>query len=328
MNEIVSFTKNIEFKTLISDVTSISLEHTLMSYEDETIKGDLIVRGTYKQMVASQIDNPFNYKIPVDIVIDSKYDTSDMTIDIDNFTYEVEKGNILKLNIDLILDKLKLKEVKEEKKEENELDDELINIDDLFKEEETKEKLELEPLSEMRKKLDKEDEEEKSDSEEEKEVEEAKIDEDIDERKVKNFEEEKEEKEKNVEKRVELQEMKKEETIKPQETKKEKEESLMLERQLEINESKEKDIAIEKNMETNTTTPEEENKSDASESLFAKLDTTLETYRSYSIYIVREDDSLDEIMKKYNVKKENLEEYNNLSEVKKGTKLIIPCNNE
>lgn len=310
MNEIVSFTKKIEFKTLIYEITSISLEHTLMSYEDETIKGDLIVRGTYKQMVASQIDNPFNYKIPIDIVIDSKYDISDMTIDIDNFTYVVEKENVLKLNIDLILDKLKLKEIEEKEVEDD--DDVLIEIDDLFKEEETKEKLEFDPPKEMRsvEEIDKKEEQEKQDE-------------------VINTEPIKDEKEEMKE----LNEAK--ETLKEERNEKvneEPKENNSKEQQELKKEENEKEKNKERNEKTNDETTEpatdEEKDSNVSESLFAKLDTTSETYKTYSIYIVREDDSLEDIMKKYNVKRENLEEYNNLSEVKKGTKLIIPCNNE
>ena len=38
---------------------------------------------------ASQIDEEFSYKIPVDIELDEKYDTSNITLDIDDFTYEV-----------------------------------------------------------------------------------------------------------------------------------------------------------------------------------------------------------------------------------------------
>lgn len=309
MNEIVSFTKKIEFKTLIYEITSISLEHTLMSYEDETIKGDLIVRGTYKQMVASQIDNPFNYKIPIDIVIDSKYDISDMTIDIDNFTYEVEKENVLKLNIDLILDKLKLKEI--EKKEVEDDDDVLIEIDDLFKEEETKEKLEFDPPKEMRSV-------EEKDKKEEQEKQEEQVE-------VINTEPIKDEKEEMKEAKEPLKE-ERNEKINEEPKDKNRNEQQELKKE-------EKEKNTERNEETNEQASEqameyEENDSNVSESLFAKLDTTSETYKTYSIYIVREDDSLEDIMKKYNVKRENLEEYNNLSEVKKGTKLIIPCNNE
>lgn len=311
MNEIVSFTKKIEFKTLIYEITSISLEHTLMSYEDETIKGDLIVRGTYKQMVASQIDNPFNYKIPIDIVIDSKYDISDMTIDIDNFTYVVENENVLKLNIDLILDKLKLKEIEEKKVEKD--DDVLIEIDDLFKEEETKEKLEFDPPKEMRSV-----EEKKEKNEEEKEDE------------VLNTEPIKEEKEEMKEPNEAKESLKEERNEVSNEEPKDNNSKEQQELKKEENE---KEKTRERNEKTSeeTTEPEVEDEgkdSNVSESLFAKLDTTSETYKTYSIYIVREDDSLEDIMKKYNVKRENLEEYNNLSEVKKGTKLIIPCNNE
>lgn len=326
MNEIVSFTKKIEFKTLIYEITSISLEHTLMSYDDETIKGDLIVRGTYKQMIASQIDNPFNYKIPIDIAIDSKYDISDMTIDIDNFTYEVKEENILQLNIDLILDKLKLKVIKEQNEDEDKAKDEdvLIKLDDLFKEEETKEKLEFDPPKKIRSIEEETDEEEKKEEKQKENV----RNEDIDNEKKEEKEEIKETrealKEETHNERNEKQEERVEENNKKEikDSKKEIEEK---ENKLDRNE-KENDKTTEETTEEVMDTDEKQ--SSGKESLFAKLDTTSETYKTYSIYIVREEDSLDEIMKKYNVKRENLEEYNNLSEVKKGTKLIIPCNNE
>ena len=64
MKETVSFSKEIDFKIMLDKVTSISLEHTL-SNDDESIKGDLIISGTYRETPASQIDTPFSYKIPV-----------------------------------------------------------------------------------------------------------------------------------------------------------------------------------------------------------------------------------------------------------------------
>ena len=60
MNEMVSFKKEIEFKTMINNITAISLEHTLMQTGTNSIGGDLIVTGTYKQTEASQIENPFS----------------------------------------------------------------------------------------------------------------------------------------------------------------------------------------------------------------------------------------------------------------------------
>ena len=49
-----------------------------------------------------------------------------------------------------------------------------------------------------------------------------------------------------------------------------------------------------------------------------------EEYSTYHIYIIREGDTIDKIMSKYNIKKETLEEYNNIEEIKIGDKIIIP----
>ena len=67
MKKIIPFTKEIEFKTMVSKITSISLEHTLRIKENNLISGHFILEGTYKMTQASQIDEEFSYKIPVDI---------------------------------------------------------------------------------------------------------------------------------------------------------------------------------------------------------------------------------------------------------------------
>ena len=53
---------------------------------------------------------------------------------------------------------------------------------------------------------------------------------------------------------------------------------------------------------------------------------TEEVYSSYSVYIVREGDTVDSIINKYSIDKEKLQEYNDLKELKIGDKLIIPSN--
>lgn len=70
---------------------------------------------------------------------------------------------------------------------------------------------------------------------------------------------------------------------------------------------------------------EEESIQDISEvkSLFDNI-TSEEEYVSYKICIVREGDSLESIMLKYNASKEDMELYNDLKEIKIGDKLIIP----
>ncbi len=216
MNEIVSFTKEIDFNSNIDKITSISIEHTISLDKDSIVKGDLIISGTYKINQVTQIDTPFSYKIPIDIVLGTKYDLSNMTIDIDNFTYDIVDNNKLKIDVDLILDKLELKEK-----------DEIIDVNDLFLE-----------------------------KEEEKEL-----------------------------------------------------------------------VVPEKKEEISQESIKEE-KEETNESLFSNIDGTNESYSTYSIYIIGDDDSIESIMDKYKVSRKELEEYNNLNDLKKGTKIIIPSSNE
>ena len=226
MNEIVSFTKEIEFNTLIDKITSIGIEHTLFGDNESNIKGDLIVSGTYRETPASQIDSPYSYKIPVDIEIDTKYDISNITIDIDDFTYDVVDNKLI-INVSLILDKLELK------KDDSKFDDEIININDLFLE-------------------------------------------------------------------------KKEET------------PLVIEQK--------NDETIDNSIDNINTIKDSKNDNDNenSDSLFSNLDSVKETYKTYSVYIMRDNDLLEDIIAKYKISREKLEEYNDLDNIKTGSKIIIP----
>lgn len=62
-------------------------------------------------------------------------------------------------------------------------------------------------------------------------------------------------------------------------------------------------------------------------SLFNTIDIE-DSYKSYKVYIVRENDTLESILEKYNVTKDDLDSYNDLSEIKLGNKIIIPITNE
>lgn len=64
---------------------------------------------------------------------------------------------------------------------------------------------------------------------------------------------------------------------------------------------------------------------DKIKSLFDNLDAD-ENYSTYKIHIVRENDTIESIMVDYEITKESLGEYNNLSDIKIGDKLIIPAN--
>ncbi len=109
MKKIVPFTKDLMFKTKIGEITSIALDNTLR-LDKESVSGEFIVSGTYKMLEGSQIEEEFKYNIPVDITIDSKYDTSKCMVSIDDFSYEIINEEKLKVNISVMLDDLDIKE--------------------------------------------------------------------------------------------------------------------------------------------------------------------------------------------------------------------------
>lgn len=219
MKKIIPFKKEMSFKTNVSEITSISLENTLNNKE-QTIQGNLIINGTYKITDTSTQVEEFEFIIPINVEIDNKYITESMTIDINDFYYEIINNNALEVNIEILLDNILEKPI---------------------------------------------------------EAAEEKIIEDIEYKKI---------------------------------------------------ESQEKDRCIESEYEEkeeiktyNTPRPEENKNSEID--IFNNFIDESEEYSTYFIYIVREGDSIDTILTKYNITREKLEEYNDLSEIKIGDKIII-----
>ena len=202
MKKIVPFEKEIFFKTNIAEIISIALDHEL-DIKNCNIDGKFIVSGEYKILSESINNEKFNYELPFNVNIDEKYKIDKANIEIDDFYYEIINDNVLKINIDILIDNLEEKDIYEKK---------LIT--------------------------------------DEEEIEAAK--------------------ERCIEEEV-------------------------------------KEKCIEEEVKHNIFNIDQE-----------------ETYKSYTIYIVRENDTLEEILKKYNVSKELLEQYNDLTEIKIGQKLIIP----
>lgn len=109
MNKIVPFKKEIDFES-IYQISSISLEHNLSLKEENVVKGNFIVSGSYKKTEASINIDEFNFELPFEINIDSKYDTKDITVDINDFYYEIINNETLSLNIEIIIENLNEKE--------------------------------------------------------------------------------------------------------------------------------------------------------------------------------------------------------------------------
>ena len=96
-------------------------------------------------------------------------------------------------------------------------------------------------------------------------------------------------------------------------------EEILIEEPFDFNERIEPVEEIEKVEKEEKRCIEDENE----ESLFNNISGE-ETYKTYKIYIVRETDTIETIMSKYEVNRETLEIYNDLTEVKLGDKIIIP----
>lgn len=279
MKKIIPFEKEIDFKTMVSSITSISLEHTLRVKEDNLISGYFIVEGTYKMTQASQIDEEFSYKIPVDIEIDDKYDTTNIIIDIDDFTYKVLENDKLLLNISLCIDALTEKEqIQNEELVITELEDvgserDVEVLDEAFLETSVPEKLDIKP-----------------------EIDSLELE-------VRP----KKEETKDINKNTDMFINPNLENIKQD-----------MGSALFINES------VKNNIETKPAINNNSNINDGVESLFSSFKDGIETFKTYSVYIVKEEDSIESIQKKYNIDRESLEEYNDLTTFTTGCKIIIP----
>lgn len=234
MKKIVPFKKDIIFKNNLSEITSISLEHSLHISNDNLITGEFIVSGDYRMTDSSINTDSFSYNLPFDINMDDHYILDNVEIDIDDFYYEIKDNNILSVNIEVLIDKLEEKKIIEKK----------IIIEDIY----------------------------------------SKGDDDVQEL----FEEKLSEELELVRNKSNV---KKEEFV------------------------EEKIVEDNKRVETEI------------KSLFDNIDESNETYSTYYIYIVRENDSIETILQKYNISKEDIEMYNDIKEIKVGDKIIIPSVN-
>lgn len=239
MDKIVPFKKRIDFKTNVSEITSISLEHNLHCLGDEVV-GDLIISGSYKITDSSVNTDSYSFSIPISIIIDEKYDVSNMIIDIDDFYYEIVNNNSLEVNIDVKLDKLKEKLCEDMivNTVGNVMNDNIINDD---REEEC-----VEVVEDSSNVID------------------------------------------SVASGTDR----------------------CIDDSDNINKSGGSNNLLDDNF--------------GDFDLFDDKDGTGEVYRTYSVYIVRENDTMESIMAKYNIGYEELGSYNDLTELKLGDKLIIP----
>ncbi len=248
MKQIISFEKEIAFKTMIGEVTSISLEHTLSFQGPSTISGDMIVSGTYKMTEASTLEEDFQYAIPVDIMLTKELEEDNRSIAIHNFTYDIRNEDTLHLYIDVLV---KGREVIELEEDEEEV---------------------IEPVREEQPKIDEEQKEDTTNDN------------------------------KELLTDIEVEESQK-----------------VIDNIINTDKKEEPVIKNDIQEEVKTTTDTK-----VMNSIFSAFANTEETYTTYSVYLLRENDSIENIIENYGVTREELSYYNDLDNLNVGSKIIIP----
>lgn len=255
MKKIISFKKNIEFPSMIGEVTAISLDHTLKFIDESNIAGDFRVTGSYKLTEASRLEEKFDYTIPTEIVLPEKLDLETTKISIADFYYEIDSDVTMICYIDVKIEGVEIIEELEEKEEE---------------------KKTIEPAIPSPPKEEQETRCVEEETKNERECDGDKIMEETSEEKVE---------------------------ITPNETV--------------TNMSNE-------NTEKTATNNNDNELTEKTGSLFTSLDSSEETFSTYSVYILRQEETVQSIIEKYHISKEELENYNDLSNLSVGTKIIIP----
>ena len=226
MKKIISFEKKLEFPSMVGEITSIALEHTLEFKSPTLIEGAFLITGTYKLTEASCIEDNFNFKVPTEIMLTENIDITTGKITVDDFFYEIENDESLVCHIDVLVE----------------------GLEEIF--------IEEQPLQEIERQIE---EIRECDGDENKEIEIP-------------------HKEQREDVKEEIEEI----------------EELVLEEQ----------------------------------SLFSNLKDDEDTFTTYSIYIIRQDETIQTVLEKYKITKEELEEYNDLSNITEGSKVIIPVNDK
>lgn len=113
MNCIIPFTKDINFKTNIAKILSVSLEHEYTANPMEVL-GNFTISGEYKVHEVSINKESFEYVLPFSVNLTKEIDINSVDFDIVNFTYEVVDDDTLRVNIEYSINAIELPEEKEE----------------------------------------------------------------------------------------------------------------------------------------------------------------------------------------------------------------------
>ena len=117
MKQIITLEKEIAFKTMVGEISSISLEPDLSFINDSEIEGNLIISGTYKMTEASTLEEEFNYKVPVEIMLTTSLLEDKRKVDINKFTYGIVNEEALEIKVEILIEGLEKIDIEEDEEE-------------------------------------------------------------------------------------------------------------------------------------------------------------------------------------------------------------------
>lgn len=310
MKKIISFEKKLDFPSMIGEVTAISLDHDLKFIDASTVSGEFTISGNYKLTEASRLEEKFEYHVPSDIILNEKLDLSTAKIEIDDFYYEIENDDIMICYIDVKIEGVE--EIMEEPEEEEPRDLLLEESHTEIQQQEHDEPVVFHEQTDSKKV--------------------KKVDDQVEEveliQEITHIPSSKELEERCAE--LETSSVSKEELETEMrdcdgDNKMEGVTSVTMTTQ-------EKEGMEEKAVSDIDEKLEQESKEDSNTenvgSLFSSFKDSDETFATYSVYILRQEETIQTLIEKYNTTKEELEDYNDLSNLTIGTKIIIPTKNE
>lgn len=319
MKETIPFVKEIVFPKNIASITSISLEHEEKLYSGE-INGEFIISGDYKSHSDTTEKENFKYRLPFSALIPDNINYDTIKVNVINFTYEEIESDVLRVNIEISIEgetnenktikdidfdsistiEEPITENREDNKLTTELDEFLNTLED------------NEVLTEDNQIVDtKIDNSEVDDNEMDDEMRQIEIldrEEDLTIIEPEKIEEEPLPREEIEEPKINIALQNK---VKELLTKSEEENNIV-----------DIDIASTKEKESSTT---EETKIENNSITETKTkNETEDEYITYHIHLVKSEDTIESIAKKYNSNIDYLKEFNNIKELKPGEKIIIP----
>lgn len=127
----IPFESEIPFKTNISEITKMSLEHDF-NVNDEVVLGNFYINGEYKSHEVSVNTDVFNFTLPFSVDYRNDIDKDSLEFNIEDFTYEIINKNTLKVNIEYSLKGEIKEEELFERVNEKDLESELAFIGDFI----------------------------------------------------------------------------------------------------------------------------------------------------------------------------------------------------